>query len=119
MDAERYARRRAAVEKWKLHNREYYLKQKRDLSRRPSYRKKVREMYKEKRNELIQAGLAPRQVGRPRMYGGEEAVSRRKEINRLASARYRRRKTFSPLEKNNESSIESESEIESASEDRC
>ena len=53
-------KRRAAIERWKLNNREYYLKQKRDLSSRPSYRERVRQRYRERRNELIAAGVLPK-----------------------------------------------------------
>ena len=60
MDVDKQIRRRIAVEKWKMNNREYYLKQKRDLSSRPSYRQKVRRRYRERRNELIAAGVLPK-----------------------------------------------------------
>ena len=60
MDIEKQIKRRIAVEKWKMNNREYYLKQKRDLSSRPSYRERVRQRYRERRNELIAAGVLPK-----------------------------------------------------------
>ena len=62
MDIEKQIKRRIAVEKWKMNNREYYLKQKRDLSSRPSYREKVRQRYRERRNELIADGLLPKKL---------------------------------------------------------
>ena len=109
MDVEKQIRRRIAVEKWKMNNREYYLKQKRELSKRPSYRERVRDRYRAKRNELIAAGLLPKKPGRPKLYDDEEAIIRRREINRFASARYRARKIFSPLQEKDEYEIETTS----------
>ena len=43
------SKRRHAVERWKLNNREYYLEQKRRLAHRPEYLQHRREMYKAKR----------------------------------------------------------------------
>ena len=58
-------KRRAAVERWKVNNREYYLKQKRELSGRPEYRAKMRARYAAERAELKEAGILPRKMGRP------------------------------------------------------
>ena len=43
------SKRRQAVERWKLKNREYYLEQKRRLAHRPEYLQHRRDMYKAKR----------------------------------------------------------------------
>ena len=67
-------KRRAAVERWKVNNREYYLKHKRELSSRPEYRAKMRARYAAERAELKEAGIVPRRLGRPRLYDGEEAL---------------------------------------------
>lgn len=42
---ERWDKRRAAVERWKLKNRDYYLEQKRRLAARPEYLAKRRALY--------------------------------------------------------------------------
>ncbi len=54
------SKRRHAVERWKLNNREYYLEQKRKLAHRPEYLQHRREMYKAKR---IAAPCAARKSG--------------------------------------------------------
>ncbi len=87
--SETVLRRRAAVERWKSRNREYYLQQKRELSARPSYKAHRRELYRAKRLQLIAEGLAPRQLGRPRFYLPEEALEMRRKRAREASLRYR------------------------------
>ena len=44
----RWVKRRCAVERWKLKNREYYLRQKRELAGRPEYLAHRRAMYASK-----------------------------------------------------------------------
>ncbi len=87
--SEKIMKSRAAVEQWKANNREYYLEQKRELSARPEYRTHRREVYAKKRQELIAEGLAPRKLGRPQLYFGEEAIERKRKRAREAAARYR------------------------------
>ena len=76
-------KRRAAVERWKSNNREYYFKQKRELSARPEYAKlkelsaKMRAKYTAQQAELKEAGIVPRKMGRPRLYDGKEAIEMR------------------------------------------
>ena len=105
--SEQVLKRRVAVERWKANNRERYLQQKRDLSSRPSYRAKMRAKYHAERQELKNAGILPRKVGRPRLYPPEEWREVERERGRLASARYRIRKKLSLLSKNNESTTTS------------
>ena len=102
--------RRASVEKWKVKNREYYLQQKRELAARPSYRAKCRARYREKRDALKEAGLLPVKLGRPVLYEGQEAIDRRRQGAREASARYRRRRKFSQAKENHESPSQSTGE---------
>ena len=92
---EKVMKRRAAFQRWKTNNREYYLQQKRDLSARPAYKAHRREIYRAKRQELIAEGLAPRKLGRPQLYFVEEAIERKRERAREAAARYRARKLIS------------------------
>ena len=105
--SEKVLKRRVAVERWKANNRERYLQQKRDLSSRPSYRAKMRAKYHAERQELKNAGILPRKVGRPRLYPPEEWREVERERGRLASARYRNRKKLSLVSKNNESTTTS------------
>ena len=100
-------KRRAAVERWKTNNREYYLQQKRELSARPEYRARMRARYHEQQAVLREAGILPRRLGRPRLYEGEEALERKRERQREATARYRM-KIFSQVQENNESTTETE-----------
>ena len=86
---EKVLKRRAAVERWKANNREYYINQKRALSARPEYRAHRREIYHAKRQELIDEGLAPKKLGRPQLYSGEEAVERKRQRAREYAARRR------------------------------
>ena len=69
-------KRRAAVERWKATTRERYLEQKRQLSSRPEYKARRREMYRQHAQELTQLGILPRPKGRPRLYeeGSHEAL---------------------------------------------
>ena len=95
-------KRRAAVERWKANNREYYLRQKRDLAARPEYRAHMRARYASQQAELREAGILPRKLGRPRLYEGQEAIEMKRQRAREAAARYRL-KLFSQLQENNES----------------
>ena len=101
--SEKLLKSRAAVRRWKQKNREYYLQQKRDASARPEYRARMRQRYAEKQQELKDAGILPRKMGRPRLYSPEEWVNVERERAREASARYRARRKFSLLYQNNES----------------
>ena len=85
MDVDKQIRRRIAVEKWKMNNREYYLAQKRELSKRPSYREKVRDRYRAKRIELIAAGLLPKKPGRPKLYDDEDNTEKRNQSVRISA----------------------------------
>ena len=60
---EQVFRRRVAVERWKVQNRERYLKQKREFSSGPEYKAHRREQYHAKRQALIAAGFAPNKQG--------------------------------------------------------
>ena len=101
--SDKVLKRRAAVEKWKGNNREYYLQQKRELSARPEYRAKIRARYHERQAELREAGILPRKLGRPRLYDGEEALEHKRQRAREASARYRTRQLLSHVEETDES----------------
>ncbi len=90
--SEKILRRRAAVERWKVNNREYYLQQKRELSARPEYRARMRARYHEQQAELREAGILPRKLGRPRLYEGEEVLEMKRQSSREAAARYRLKK---------------------------
>ena len=69
-------KRRAAVELWKAKNRDRYLEQKRQLSARPEYKARRRELYRQQVQELTELGILPRPKGRPRLYdeGSQEAL---------------------------------------------
>ena len=111
--SDKIMKRRAAVQRWKDNNREYYLKQKRELSARPEYRARMREKYAERQQELKDAGILPRKMGRPRLYSGEEWVNVERERARLASSRYRLRKKLSRVQENNESTTSEDPNSES------
>ena len=106
-------KRRAAVERWKGNNRQRYLEQKRQLSARPEYKARRREIYRQHVQELTDMGILPRQKGRPRLYeeGSHEALEARREKGRRASARYREKLKTSPASKKDEYQSESGSEI--------
>ena len=104
-------KRRAAVERWKANNREYYLKQKRELAARPEYRAKMRASYAQQQRELREAGILPSKMGRPRLYEGEEALERKRETQREATARYHM-KILSQAIKKHESTATSEATSE-------
>jgi len=106
---EQILKRRAAVERWKLNNREYYLQQKRELSARPEYRARMRARYHEQQAVLREAGILPRKLGRPRLYEGQEALERKRERQREATARYRL-KIFSQVQEKDESTSSTTSE---------
>ena len=111
--SEQVIKRRVAVERWKAKNREYYLQQKRELSARPEYRAKMRAKYAAEREELKQAGILPRKMGRPRLYEGQEAIDMQRQRAREATARYRARQIFSHGKENNESTKSSSPSEES------
>ena len=111
--SDKILKRRAAVERWKSNNREYYLQQKRDLSSRPEYRARMRARYAEQQRDLKEAGIAPRKMGRPRLYEGQEALEMRRQRARLASARYKERKILSRVYQNNESTTSTDTGEES------
>lgn len=104
-------KRRAAAERWKSNNREYYLKQKRELAARPEYRAKMRAVYAKQQKELREAGILPRKMGRPRLYEGEEALERKRERQREATTRYRM-KILSQAPEKDESTTTSEATSE-------
>ena len=64
MVSERVLKRRVAVERWKVRNREKYLQQKRELGHRPEYLARRRELYRIKREAFIREHGLPRR-GRP------------------------------------------------------
>mgnify|MGYP001242794434 CR=1 FL=1 len=77
--SEKILKGREACRRWKAKNREYYLKQKREASARPEYRARMRQRYAEKQQELKDAGILPRKMGRPRLYSPEEWVNIERE----------------------------------------
>ena len=80
---ERRKRQRAASERWKQANYEYYLQQKRTLSTRPSYRAHRRHKYREKQITLRAVeGYVPPARGRPRIYSPCQARQRRRDTAR-------------------------------------
>ena len=112
--SENVLKRRAAVERWKANNRDYYLQQKRELSARPEYRAKMRARYASQQAELREAGILPRPLGRPRLYDGQEALERRRERQQEATARYRARQLFSQVEEKDESETSDSTECENS-----
>ena len=105
-------RRRATVERWKAKNRDRYLEQKRQLSSRPEYKARRRELYRQHVQELTELGILPRPRGRPRLYeeGSQEALEARREKGRRASAHYHERQKQSLACKKDEYKSESGSE---------
>ena len=97
--SEKVLKRRAAVERWKSNNRDYYLQQKRELSARPEYRAHMRARYHHQQAELREAGILPHKLGRPRLYEGQEAIEMKRQRAREAAARYRTRQLFSHVGK--------------------
>ena len=106
-------KRRAAVERWKAQNRPRYLEQKRQLSARPEYKARRRELYRQQVQELTDLGILPRPKGRPRLYEevSQEALEARREKGRRASARYRDKLKTSPASQKDEYQSESGSEV--------
>ena len=115
--SEKVLKRRAAVERWKANNREYYLQQKRDLSARPEHRAKMRARYASQQAELREAGILPLKLGRPLLYEGQEAIDMKRQRAREAAARYRTRQLFSQVEENDESKNTTECENSDRSSD--
>ena len=101
------------LKKWKAKNRDRYLEQKRQLSARPEYRARRRELCRQQVEELKELGILPRPKGRPRLYeeGSQEALEARREKGRRASARYRDKLKTSPASKKGEYQSESGSEV--------
>ena len=108
--SEKILKRRAAVERWKANNRDYYLQQKRELSARPEYRARMRAKYAEQQQELKDAGILPRKMGRPRLYEGQEAIDMRRQMSRQATARYMLKKKSQMQEKDESTTNSSSSE---------
>ena len=104
-------KRRAAVERWKANNRKSYLEQKRELAARASYRSRMRAKYAQQQGELREAGILPRKMGRRRLYEGEEALERKRERQREATARYHM-KISSQAKEKDESTTTSETTSE-------
>ena len=100
------------MERWKANHREYYLRQKRELSARPEYKAKMRAKYAEQQRELKEAGIVPRKMVRPRLYDGQEAIDMRRQRAREASARYGLR-INSQIEEKDESTTSSSSSEQS------
>ncbi len=107
-------RRRAACERWKTRNRDYYLEQKRRLASRPEYLQHRREMYRAQVDKLKDLGILPLKQGRPKMYTGPEAIEMKRQRTREAMARYRMRERISLLQENNHHESTSTSECESS-----
>ncbi len=105
--SEKVLKRRAAVDRWKVNNREYYLQQKRELSARPEYRAHMRARYANQQAELREAGIIPRQLGRPRLYEGDEALEIKRQRSREAATRYRARQLLSQVKENDDSEEDS------------
>ena len=61
----RWQKARAAVERWKANNREYYLTQKRSLASRPEYLAHRRGVYLKKRQVMRESGLLPKRRVQP------------------------------------------------------
>ena len=98
------------MERWKEDNREYCLQQKRELSARPEYRARMRAKYAEQQQELKDAGILPRKMGRPRLYEGQEAIDMRRQRSREATARYVLKKKSQMQEKDESTTNSSSSE---------
>ena len=61
----RWQKARAAVERWKANNREYYLTQKRSLASRPEYLAHRRAVYQKRRQVMRESGLLPKKRVQP------------------------------------------------------
>ena len=96
---ERRKRQRAASERWKQANYEYYLQQKRSLSTRPSYRAHRRQKYREKQITLrASEGYVPPVRGRPRIYSPGQARQRKRETARTWASTRRAKEKISGKE---------------------
>ena len=96
---ERHKRQRAASERWKQANYEYYLNQKRSLSTRPSYRAHRRQKYREKQITLRAVeGYVPPVRGRPRIYSSSQARQRKRETARTWATTRRTKEKISGKE---------------------
>ena len=71
----------------------------------------MRATYAEQQGELREAGILPRKMGRPRLYEGEEALERKRQRQREATARYRMN-ICSQAQSNDESTATSEATSE-------
>ena len=97
---ERFKRLRAASEKWKKENYEYYLQQKRALSARPSYKAHRRQKYQEKQIILkATEGYVPPSRGRPRIYSPNSARQRKRETARTWASTRRAKEKISGKDK--------------------
>ena len=97
---ERRKRQRAASERWKQANYEYYLNQKRSLSTRPSYRAHRRQKYREKQITLRAVeGYVPPVKGRPRIYSPCQARQRRRDTARTWASTRRAKEKISGKDK--------------------
>ena len=97
---ERRKRQRAASERWKQANYEYYLQQKRSLSTRPSYRAHRRQKYREKQITLrATEGYVPPVRGRPRIYSPGQARRRKRETARTWASTRRAKEKISGKDK--------------------
>ena len=97
---ERRKRQRAASERWKRANYEYYLNQKRSLSTRPSYKAHRRQKYKEKQITLgAVEGYVPPVRGRPRIYSPRQARQRKRETARSWASTRRAKEKISGEDK--------------------
>ena len=97
---ERRKRQRAASERWKQANYEYYLNQKRSLSARPSYKAHRRQKYREKQITLrATEGYVPPVKGRPRIYSSSQARQRKRETARIWASTRRAREKISGEDK--------------------
>ena len=97
---ERRKRQRAASERWKQANYEYYLQQKRSLSTRPSYRAHRRQKYREKQITLrATEGYVPPVRGRPRIYSPCQARQRKRETARTWASTRRAKEKISGKDK--------------------
>ena len=97
---ERRKRQRAASERWKQANYEYYLQQKRSLSTRPSYRAHRRQKYREKQITLrASEGYVPPVKGRPRIYSPCQARQRKRETARTWASTRRAKEKISGKDK--------------------
>ena len=78
---------------WKSRNYSYYLWQKRVLSSRPEYKKHRRDIYRQRRMDLLsQHGYTAPPRGRPKKYTEQEALSRKRTSARVWARLHREKK---------------------------